>query len=100
MTKVAVLVELKAKPGKEQELATFLIDEQPLIAAEPFTVGWFAIRLDPQTFAILHAFDGEAGLQAHLSGPSAAALLARADELLASPPQLRQAQVLADLLPI
>ena len=33
MTKVALLVELKAKSGKEQELATLLINEQPLILA-------------------------------------------------------------------
>jgi quinol monooxygenase YgiN len=99
MTKVAVLVELKAKPGKEQELATVLINERPLIAAEPFTVSWFVMRLDDRTFTIFHAFDGEVGLQAHLSGPIAAALLARADELLSAPPQLRHAEVLVDLLP-
>jgi quinol monooxygenase YgiN len=93
-----VLVELKAKLGKEQALATFLTDEQPLIAAEPFTVSWFVMRLDAQTFTIFHAFDGEAGLQTHLSEPIATALLARADELLAEPPQLRQAQVRVDLL--
>ena len=97
MTKVAVLVELKSKPGKEQALATLLINDQPLIAAEPFTVSWFVMRLDLQTFIIFHAFDGEDGLQTHMSGPIAAALLARADELLAEPPQLRQAEVLADL---
>lgn len=38
MTKVALVVELKTKPGKEQELATFLTSEQPLVAAEPATV--------------------------------------------------------------
>jgi quinol monooxygenase YgiN len=100
MTKVAVLVELKAKPGKEQELATLLVNDQPIIAAEPFTVGWSVLRPDPQTFVIFHAFDGEDGLQAHMSGPIAAALLARVDELLAEPPQLRQAEVLVDLPPI
>jgi quinol monooxygenase YgiN len=100
MTKVALLVELKAKLGKEQELATFLINERPLIAAEPFTLAWFVLRLDTQTFAIVHAFDGEAGLQAHMEGAIPAALMARAEELLAEPPQLRHSEVLADLLPI
>jgi quinol monooxygenase YgiN len=99
MTKVALLVELKAKPGKEQELATFLINEQPLIAAEPATVGWFVVRLDIQTFAIFHTFNEEAGLQSHLNGPIPAALMAIADNLLAEPPQIRHADILADLLP-
>ena len=98
MTKVALLVELKAKPGQEEKLATFLTGAQPLAAAEPGTVVWFAVRLDAQTFAIFDAFNGEAGRQAHLSGPIATALMAHAAELLASPPQIRKADVLADKL--
>jgi quinol monooxygenase YgiN len=99
MTKFALLVELKAKPGKEEEVAAFLASAQPLAVAEPGTIAWFAVRLDTQTFAIFDAFNDEAGRQAHLAGPIAAALMAHADQLLASPPQIRKADVLADALP-
>jgi len=99
MSKVALYVELKAKAGKQEELATLLASAQPLAVAEPATVAWFAVRLDTQSFAIFDAFNEEAGRQAHLNGPIAAALMARADELLASPPQIRHADVLADKLP-
>jgi quinol monooxygenase YgiN len=47
---------------------------------------------------IFDAFHDEAGRQAHLGGPIAAALMAHAAELLAAPPQIRKADVLADKL--
>jgi len=99
MTTRALLVQLTAKPGKEEELAAFLASARPLAVAEPETVVWFAVRLDLHTFAIFDAFDDEAGRQAHLSGPIAAALMAHADALLAVPPSIRKADVLADTLP-
>jgi quinol monooxygenase YgiN len=99
MTQVALFVELKAKPGKEQEVSIFLTSAQSLAAQEPGTAAWFAVRFDANTFGIFDAFNDEAGREAHLSGPIAEALLARADELLSVPPAIRRADVLADTLP-
>ncbi|SEI03865.1 Quinol monooxygenase YgiN [Rhizobium tibeticum] len=99
MTKQAIYVELKARSGKEDEVATFLKSAQALVAQEPGTVTWFAVRYDQRTFAIFDAFDDEAGRQAHLKGKVAAALMARAEELLSEAPQLRTPDVLADKLP-
>jgi quinol monooxygenase YgiN len=99
MTKVSLFVELKARPGKEDAVAAFLASAQGLVAAEPGTAAWFAVRFDTQTFAIFDAFENEAGRDAHLNGAVAAALLAHADELLALPPVIRKANVLADKLP-
>jgi len=99
MTKFAIYVELKAKVGKESELALFLKSAESLVAAEPGTITWFAMRFDNSTFGIFDAFDDEGGREAHLKGPIAAALMQRADELLASSPQIRKADVLADKLP-
>jgi quinol monooxygenase YgiN len=100
MTSVSLYVELHAKPGKEDELASFLASARSLVAAESGTVAWFAVRFDRSTFAIFDAFNDEAGRAAHLGGQVAAALLARADELLATPPLIRNADVLADKLPV
>jgi quinol monooxygenase YgiN len=99
MTKLALYVELKAKAGKEDEVAQFLTSAQALVAAEPDTIAWFAVRYDNSTFAIFDAFDNEPGRQAHLSGKVAAALMARAGELLETPPQIKRPAVLADRLP-
>jgi quinol monooxygenase YgiN len=99
MTNVSLYVELKAKPGKENELAAFLASAQSLVAAEPGTIAWFAVRFDTSTFAIFDAFNDEAGRAAHLGGQVAAALMAHADELLASSPRIHKADVLGDKLP-
>jgi quinol monooxygenase YgiN len=97
MTHFSLFVELKAKPGKEEDVAAFLQSAQSLVAAEPDTVTWFAVRFDKQTFAIFDAFESEAGREAHLNGKVAAALLASAEELFAVAPAIRKADVLADM---
>ena len=99
MTKVALFVELKAKPGKQEELAKFLASAQPLAVAEPATVVWFAVRLDTQSFAIFDAFNEEAGRQAHLNGAIAQALVANAPKLLAQAPTIERIDVLGAKLP-
>jgi len=75
MTSVSLYVELKAKSGKEEEVAAFLAGAQSLVAAEPGTVAWFAVRFDKSTFAIFDAFNDKAAREAHLSGQVAAALM-------------------------
>lgn len=95
MTKVALLVELKAKPEKAEEVAKFLASAQPLAMAEQDTITWYAARLDIDTFMIFDTFEDDAGRQSHLNGPIAAALMAHADDLLAAPPKIQQADVLA-----
>ena len=99
MTAVSLYVELKAKLGKEDEVASFLASAKSLVDAEPGTVTWFAVRFDQSTFAIFDAFDDEAGRDAHLAGKVAEALMANADALLAVAPEIRKANVLADKLP-
>jgi quinol monooxygenase YgiN len=99
MVTVALFVRLEAKPGKEAEVESFLRSGLPLVQAEPATTAWFGIRLGPTTFGIFDAFPDEAGRQAHLSGRVAAALMAKAAELLASPPVIEKVDVLAAKLP-
>lgn len=99
MTKFALYVPLEAKPGKEQAVADFLRGGLPLVEAEPGTVAWFGVQTGPSSFAIFDAFPDEEGRDAHLSGRVAAALMERADELFASPPQISKLNVLASKLP-
>jgi quinol monooxygenase YgiN len=99
MVKVALLVRLEAKPGKEMEVENVLRSGLPLVQAEPATTVWFGIRLGPSTFGIFDAFADEAGRNAHLSGRVAAALMEKAPELLAQPPTIERIDVLAAKLP-
>ena len=95
MDKFAILALLEAKPGKEQELEAFLKSAQPLAVAEPATTTWYAVKLSPARFGIFDTFKDEAGRKAHLSGEIARALFAKADELLAKPPQVEMLDILA-----
>jgi len=99
MVKVALLVRLKAKPGREADVSNFLQQGLELASQETTTPVWFALRLDSSTFGIFDAFADEAGRSAHLSGPIAAALMANAADLLAEPPQIEQVDVLGAKLP-
>ena len=99
MVKVGLFVRLEAKPGKEAAVETFLKGGLSIVQEEPATVAWFAIRLGPSTFGIFDAFPDEAGRQAHLSGRVAAALMAKAPELLSGAPSIEKVDVLAVKLP-
>jgi quinol monooxygenase YgiN len=99
MVKVALLVRLEAKPGKEAAVEKFLTGALTLANQEATTPVWFALRLGPSTFGIFDAFADDAGRQTHLSGPIASALMANAAELLARAPQIEQVDVLAVKLP-
>jgi quinol monooxygenase YgiN len=99
MVTVGLLVRLVAKPGKEKEVERFLESGAEIVRREPATTAWFALRLGPSSFGIFDVFPDEAGRRAHLAGRVAAALGARASELLAWPPDIEMVDVLADKLP-
>ncbi len=95
MLSVALVVKMVAKEESREELASFLSGAVELANAEAGTPVWFALRTDARTFWIVDAFPGDTERKAHLDGPIAAALMANADRLLAQPPTLSPADVLA-----
>jgi quinol monooxygenase YgiN len=95
----SLFVRLEAKPGKEDDVAAFLQQGLELANQEKTTPLWFSLRLGPTTFAIVDAFQDEAGRQAHLNGPIAKALMAQAPNLLATPPVIEPMEVLGAKLP-
>jgi quinol monooxygenase YgiN len=99
MLKLGLLARLEAKPGKEKEVAAFLMQGLQLANQETATPLWFALRLGPATFAIFDAFHDEAGRQNHLNGPIAKALMTQASNLLARSPVIEQVEVLGAKLP-
>jgi quinol monooxygenase YgiN len=99
MSQFGLLVRLEAKPEKVEEVAAFLKGALPAANNEPGTVSWFALRIGPTTFGIYDTFPDDTARQKHLSGPIAAALMAKAPELLAKPPSIEQVDVLAAKVP-
>jgi len=97
--KVALWVRLDAKPGKEAEVEQFLRGGLEIVQGEPATTTWYALRLAPSVFGIFDTFPDDAGRQAHLTGRVAAALMAKAGELLSQPPKIEKVDILAAKLP-
>ncbi len=99
MSHVGLLIRLEAKAGKAEELAAFLKGALPAVNKEEGTASWFALRIGPTTFGIYDTFPDDTARQKHLSGPIAAALLAKVPELLAKPPGIEPVDVIAAKLP-
>jgi quinol monooxygenase YgiN len=94
MIKYALFARLTAKPGKESAVADFLQTGLSMARDEKTTPIWFALKLSANTFGIFDAFETDANRQAHLTGPIAQALMAKADELFAVPPSIESIEVL------
>ncbi len=99
MLKLALFARLEAKAGKENEVAKFLEAGLAMANQETTTPLWFALKLGPSTFGVFDAFADESGRQAHLTGPIAQALMAKAPELFATPPAIEKLEVLGAKLP-
>ena len=99
MLKLSLFVRLEAKPGKEEDVAAFLMQGLELANQEKTTPVWFALRLSPTTFGVFDSFHDEAGRQNHLNGPIRKALMAQASTLLATPPVIEHIEVLGAKLP-
>ena len=91
----ALLARLEAKPGKEAAVQDLLVSAVALANEEARTKVWFALKLGPSTFGVFDAIADDAGRQAHLQGPIAQALMAKAPELFSKPPQIDPVDVLA-----
>lgn len=77
-----LLVLMKAKKGKSEDVENFLNAGKQLVGDEPETLSWYAIKLDDVTYAIFDTFTEDAGRDAHLTGKVAAALMENAPVIL------------------
>ncbi|MFE9728574.1 putative quinol monooxygenase [Streptomyces sp. NPDC005794] len=92
-------VEFEARPGKEEDVAQFLVDAKELVDAEPGTLAWFAFRLGPTSFRIFDAFETEEDRETHLQGKVRQQIEARGDALFSTPPTITPVDLLATKLP-
>jgi quinol monooxygenase YgiN len=98
VNKLGILATLQARPGKENDVETFLQSAGPLVEAETGTTTWFAFKIGPATFGIFDTFKNEEGRAAHINGEVAKALFARAEELFVTPPEIKTVDILAEKL--
>ena len=90
MAEIVVVGSLKARPGKEDETRAALLSlVEPTHGEQGCIV--YAMHQgvdDPERFAFVERWSSKEDLEAHLGSAHIAALLERADELLAEPPDI------------
>ncbi len=96
MEKSGLLVTVKAKKGKEDEVKNLLASAVDLARQENQTVNWYAFKIDESTFGVFDTFSDEAGRDAHLAGEIAKALMANASELLSEDPSIKKIDILSN----
>ncbi|GGJ73691.1 putative quinol monooxygenase [Glutamicibacter ardleyensis] len=99
MIEVALSVVLRAKPGKEEEVAEFLRSARSIVEQEEGTRAWFALKFDASTFGIFDVFPDDEARQTHLSGGVGQALAAQGADLFSVDPNIQNIDVLAYKLP-
>jgi quinol monooxygenase YgiN len=91
-------VPLIAKSEKVEDVSKFLEAGSELSKAEEETFQWYGIKYvdhTPPTFAVLDTFRTEEGRKAHLAGKIAEALMANANTLLSSGPEITPVNIVA-----
>ena len=96
MSKFALYVQLKAKPGKEADVEAFLKQGAEMAKAEHGTVTWYGIKEDDGSYAVFDTFDDESGRDAHLNGDIAKALMANASTLFSNELQIHKIAIISD----
>jgi quinol monooxygenase YgiN len=92
---LGLLAVLESKPGRGEDLGTFLKAGQALAAAEPGTVTWYAFKISDTSYGIFDTFETEEARQAHLGGEIPTALGQVAPDLLAKDPDIRTVDIVA-----
>ena len=95
MAKQAIWVMLKAKPGKEQDVESFLKTGATMSQDEPKTVTWYGVKMAEGMYGVFDTFDDEAGRDAHMNGAIAKALMAKAPELFSNEIRIEKMEILA-----
>jgi len=95
MEKLALLVRLEARHGKEADVENFLKSGLALVKDEPETRSWYPIKLGPSTFGIFNTYTDEADRDAHLSGKVTEALMTYAESLIGSSPAVEKTHITA-----
>lgn len=93
--RVGLLVTLKAKPDKRDELHAWLEEMREHAEAETGTATWYTHRVDEDTFGIYDTFPDVVSRESHIHGEIVKDLRRRQHDLLAEPPTIRQVDLLA-----
>ncbi len=92
---LALQAWIETRQGQGRDFGEYLVEAKSMADLEPGTLAWYALRTQPNGFAIVAAFADEAARTAHLEGEAAAGMRRLVGRYLDAMPELRPAEVLA-----
>jgi quinol monooxygenase YgiN len=97
MTTLRVVAHLKARPEKIDETREALMSMIEQTRAEEGCIVYELMQndADPTDFTFVEEWTGDAELGAHLQSDHVQSVISRADELFASPPDIRRYTLIA-----
>jgi quinol monooxygenase YgiN len=97
MTTLRVVAHLKARPEKIDETREALMSMIEQTRAEEGCIVYELMQndADPTDFTFVEEWTGDAELGAHLQSDHVQSVIARAEELFASPPDIRRYTLIA-----
>jgi quinol monooxygenase YgiN len=92
---LALYVPIETRMGQGRDFGEFLLEARNMVDSEPGSLGWYALRMGPNSFAIVDFFADETARQAHLNGAIAKSLEQQVGRYIDAMPEVRLAEVLA-----
>ena len=93
-----LLLRLPIKESHAQDAEVFLQGGRSVVAGEPATTAWFAIRFEDGDYGVFDVFPDKQGRRAHLSGESPQRLARHGLPWLAGLPRMALTDVLVQRL--
>lgn len=97
MNELATVIPFRARTGSGEEVARLIADTLPHVETEAGTTTWLVLRseADPDLIFLVDLFADPESRDAHMSGQAAKLILASVPPLLAEPPSIHPATVVA-----
>lgn len=97
--KKALIVTVKAQPGKGDQALNYLAGLSPLkiVDKEKGTKTWYIVRFDKDTFYVFDTFKNDEGREAHIAGEIPKAVNAKPDLFL--PLEVKKVDVILSAKP-
>jgi quinol monooxygenase YgiN len=93
---ICAVCVVESEARKEKDVEAFLKQGAEMAKKEAGTVTWYGLHEDEGRYSVFDTFNDEGGRDAHLNGEIAKALMAKASELFADPPQIHKINIVAD----
>jgi quinol monooxygenase YgiN len=92
-----MVIRFAAKPEEAERFAASLSEALSLVAPEPGTTPWMAVRAseDPNTFFVVDLYGDSAAQERHVNGPAAALVLGEGRKLLTGDPDIVTVELVA-----